>query len=58
MAESGVTCWGLEWCQLVFGVVGTKDYNSVAFGLKQTNVHGTSFVNGIMWQQVFVLVSG
>ena len=58
MAEAGITWVGLGCRQLVFGVVGTKYYNAVEFGLKQTNVHGTSFVNGIMWQQVFVMCYG
>ena len=38
--------------------MGTKDYSSGDFGLKQSNAPGTSFVNGIMWQQVFVLWCG
>ena len=35
--------------------MGRKDYNSRDFGLKQSNVNGTCFVNGIMRQKVFVM---
>src|SRR3954468_14297041 len=48
----------MGWSQVVFWARGTKDYDLVNFGLKQTKVQGTCFVNGTMWLKVFVLGCG
>ena len=52
MLGIGVVSACLLWAR------GTKDYSSGDFGLKQSNAPGTSFLNGIMWLQVFVLWCG
>src|SRR4051812_6332388 len=43
---------------VVFWARGTKDYDSGKFGLKQTTVHSTCFVNAQWWQKVLVLGCG